>query len=93
MTLKLETEKFMQLAEVLKTIAHPAKLSILELLDQHGSLSVGELQDFLSIEQSLLSHHLIKMKDRGILKSTKRGKFIFYELANAEIVKILGFAQ
>ena len=79
------------IANLLKCIAHPVKLDILALLDRESSLSVSEIQMMLGCdcEQSMLSHHLIKMKDKGILASSKQGKNIYYSLHLKEIVKIL----
>ena len=87
---ELSIERIQKMAETLKVIAHPTRLSILRLLKKEGSLSVSEIQTKLACdcEQSMLSHHLIKMKDKGVLKSDKSGKFISYSLVNDNICKI-----
>lgn len=87
---ELSIEMIQKMAETLKVIAHPTRLSILRMLKKEGSLSVSEIQSKLACdcEQSMLSHHLIKMKDRGVLKSDKTGKFISYSLVNENICKI-----
>lgn len=79
------------IAGLLKCIAHPVKLDILSLLVKQDSLSVSEIQAMLGCdcEQSMLSHHLIKMKDKGILSSTKQGKNIFYSLQMKQLASIL----
>jgi len=79
------------IANLLKCIAHPVKLDILALLDREPALSVSEIQMMLGCdcEQSMLSHHLIKMKDKGILASNKQGKNIYYSLQLKEIAQIL----
>lgn len=84
----IDPEKLERVAEVLKTIAHPVRLNILEVLQSHGSLTVSELKEKTKTEQSLLSHHLIKMKDKGVLKAKRQGKNIFYELADTHITSI-----
>ncbi|UFH54600.1 helix-turn-helix transcriptional regulator [Spirosoma sp. KNUC1025] len=81
-----------QAAEILKTIAHPGRIRILLALAEQPSLNVSALQEQLQIEQSLLSQYLVKMKDRGILVSTRRGQEIHYSLADTsllEVVKLL----
>jgi DNA-binding transcriptional ArsR family regulator len=85
---KMNAEKIGKIANVLKTIAHPVRLSILEVLDDRKSMSVTELMAYLGIEQSLLSHHLSKMKDRGILNASRDGKNIYYTLAEDSLTKI-----
>lgn len=85
---RMDPEKIDRIAEILKTISHPVRLSVLEVLESREKQSVTELMKELDIEQSLLSHHLTKMKDRGILVSTREGKHIYYKLADATILKI-----
>lgn len=81
---KISFEKLERAAEVLKTISHPVRLEIIEHLAESEPLCVGDLQARLrtQVEQSMLSHHLIKMKDKGILVCEKRGTHIFYRLAD-----------
>ena len=68
-----EAQRLAKAAEILKTIAHPVRLEVLNILETYRELSVSDIQEKLSvtIEQSMLSHHLIKMKDKGILASQK----------------------
>ncbi len=76
------------LAEILKTISHPIRLEVLELLEERSPQSVAEILLQIDVEQSLLSHHLTKMKDRGILNAAREGRNIYYELEFKEITKI-----
>lgn len=85
---RMDPAKVAKLADVLKTIAHPVRLSIIEILFEIKALSVSELMDNLNIEQSLLSHHLTKMKDRNILTAKREGKNIFYSLEENSLIKI-----
>lgn len=87
---KISFEKLERAAEVLKTISHPVRLEIIEHLADAEPLCVGELQTRLraEVEQSMLSHHLIKMKDKGILVCEKRGTHIFYRLADRTFLKM-----
>lgn len=85
---RLNAEKLARVSEVLKAIAHPIRLNVLEELQEHKRLSVSELMDKTGIAQSLLSNHLIRMKDKGILKSTRDKQKIFYELVDEHILKI-----
>jgi ArsR family transcriptional regulator len=86
----LSVEKIEKVAEILKAIAHPVRLQILDVLREHNSLSVSEIQQAITIqtEQSLLSHHLIKMKDKGVLVCEKRGMNVFYALADRHLLSI-----
>ncbi len=77
-------------AEILKTIGHPIRLSVLQSLEAAEPKSVSEIQADLGmdVEQSLLSHHLIKMKDRGLLQSEKIGMNVYYSITDRHILKI-----
>ena len=84
------SRKMLKMAEILKTIAHPVRLDMLKLLGQNNSMNVSEIQIKLECEceQSMLSHHLNKMKDKGILESFKDGKFMRYSLADKNITNL-----
>jgi len=89
-SLSIDAEKLARVAEILKTIAHPVRLTIIEHLQNGRELSVSELQEITEVEQSSLSHHLIKMKDKGILGSRRDGKNIYYHLTDDRITQIFG---
>lgn len=84
-------DKINRFAEMLKTISHPVRLQIITALDKHTELNVQDLISEIDtpLEQSLISHHLIKMKDRGILSSDKRGAHVYYKLENRGALSVL----
>lgn len=85
----LAIEQIQRMADILRVIGHPTRLQIIELLEANEA-SVGDLGNKLSIEQSLLSHHLTKMKDIGILRSRREGKNTFYALREQNITSLFG---
>jgi ArsR family transcriptional regulator len=76
-------------AYILKSVAHPVRLAILELLAGVDKMSVTEICELLNCEQSLMSHHLINLKLKGILGSTKEGLKIYYWLKEKEVIKLI----
>ncbi len=89
---QLDHERVEKIAFVLKTIAHPMRVAIIDLLSANEKMSVNEITAYLGLEQSLTSHHLANMKMKGILGSKREGKNIFYFLRLKEVpelVKIL----
>lgn len=76
-------------AFILKTIAHPIRLGIVEMLGKNERLSVNEISEGLSIEQSLTSHHLNNMKLKGVLASERKGKNVYYSLKIRELLKVI----
>ena len=59
----------------LKVLADPTRLKVLQLL-LHGSRYVGEMNDALGIDQSLLSHHLRTLRDAGFVRAERVGKLV-----------------
>lgn len=78
-----------QAAELLKTIAHPIRLRIVLALAEQPSLNVSAMQKQLELDQSLLSHYLNKMRDRGVLTSKRQGKEMHYSLADTSLAQAL----
>ncbi len=85
----LRQQDLESLAHTLKALAHPARLAIVGLLVEHPSLHCTQMIERLGIEQTLLSHHLSTLHDRGILRREKEGKFILYRLADQRMAKII----
>lgn len=84
-----QDQKLGQVAELLKTLGHYDRLRILILLSQEESMNVSAVIAQLSLEQSVLSQHLIKMRERGILVSSRKGTQIYYSLSDPTFVSIL----
>lgn len=88
-----DIEKMENAANMLKAIAHPMRIAIINLLDEGKRLTVSEIQENLGIEQASTSHHLSILKDKGVLQSRRDGKNTFYFLRDenfTHIVECLG---
>jgi DNA-binding transcriptional ArsR family regulator len=84
-----EVAKIERVANLLKVIAHPLRLGIVHLLDQHPRLSVSEICEMLDSEQSLTSHHLQTMRLKGILSVQREGRSMYYSLARTDVSRII----
>lgn len=67
-------------AECLKTIAHPHRLRMVQLL-LSGEHTVGELAKACEIPSHMASEHLGKMRDRGLLQAERRGRATYYQIS------------
>jgi DNA-binding transcriptional ArsR family regulator len=85
----LTTKKLEKAAYILKTIAHPLRLSIVEHLTQKEELSVNQLCERLKAEQSLVSHHLQNLKLKGLLQARKEGVSVYYSLKEKGLSEII----
>ena len=66
-------------AEILKALAHPIRLAILETL-RGGERCVHEIADEVKAERSNVSRHLSVMAKAGVLTSRKEGLMVYYGL-------------
>ena len=66
-------------ARVIKAMAHPARLFMVDRLAQ-GEQTVGELQGLVGSDISTVSKHLAVLRNAGIIQDDKRGNQVFYSL-------------
>lgn len=85
----LTPENLEKAAGMMKAIAHPVRIGIIEKLEEGGRLSVTEIQKQLGIEQATASHHLGIMKDKGVLTARREGKNIYYSLKHETLSALL----
>jgi DNA-binding transcriptional ArsR family regulator len=86
---KIEAEQLEMAANMLKAIAHPLRIQIINELIENEYLAVSQIHEKLGIEQSTASHHLGILKDKGILNSKRDGKNCYYYLKQKKISDII----
>lgn len=74
-------------AGILKAMAHPTRLNILESL-RAGERCVCEIIELVDTEQSNTSQHLAQLKKMGIISSRKDGLRVIYKVNNSEIFSL-----
>ncbi|MGQ9573973.1 MAG: ArsR/SmtB family transcription factor [Thermoguttaceae bacterium] len=67
-------------AAVVKALAHPARLMIVDELSEHPQRCVCELTELVGTDLSTVSRHLAVLRNAGILKSRKEGTTVYYRL-------------
>ena len=82
-------ERLQKASKILKAMAHPLRVAILNLLSENQKLTVTEIHQSLNIEQSTTSHHLGILKDKGVLLSKRDGKNSYYFLQNNNLKNII----
>ena len=78
----------MGLQNTLRALADPIRREILELL-KRGRLSAGEIAERFPVTAASISRHLSVLKDAGLIRDTREGKFIYYELNASVLEEIL----
>ncbi|MDB5526506.1 MAG: transcriptional regulator [Rhizobium sp.] len=78
-----------EVAELLKTLAHPMRLMLVCTLVE-GEHSVSELEEKLDIHQPSLSQQLTVLRDAEIVETRREGKQIFYRLTAEKAAQLVG---
>ena len=73
-------EKLQVSSELMRALAHPLRLKILEFIDKHGTINVNKIYNTLKIEQSITSQHLRILRLAGVVHAIRDGKFIHYSI-------------
>lgn len=78
----------MGLQNTLKALADPIRREILNLL-KNGRRSAGEIAEQFPVTGASISRHLSVLKEADLIRDTREGKFIFYELNTSVLEEIL----
>ncbi|GAA0710969.1 winged helix-turn-helix transcriptional regulator [Dactylosporangium roseum] len=79
-------------AEMFRTLGHPARIRVLELL-QHGPRPVRDLLAEIEIEASNLSQQLAVLRRAGIVTSYRDGPLVMYSLSTPDIADLLAVGR
>jgi DNA-binding transcriptional ArsR family regulator len=85
---KMDKKVAEHVAEILKAVAHPVRLQIIELLETK-EMSVGDIVKTLGVKQSVTSQQLNMMKDKGVLNCRRDGVKVYYRIENKDVIKLL----
>ena len=75
-----EKAKYEARAKIMKALAHPARLMIVDELNKHGERCVCDLTELVGTDMSTVSRHLSQLREAGIIEDDKRGQMVFYRL-------------
>ena len=78
----------MSLQHTLKALSDPIRREILDMLKK-GRLSAGEIGDHFSVTGPAISRHLAVLKEADLIRDTREGKFIYYDLNASVLEEIL----
>ena len=83
MSEQLPVEVMKKAVKGITYIAHPLRLRILEYLDVNGASSVSAISKGVREEQVMVSQSLKKLRDANLVKTERRGIFIYYNIQEA----------
>ena len=88
----LDLDSLDQAAECLRTLAHPHRLRIVQML-LRGTYTVGELAESCGIASNVASEHLRLMKHCGFIRGRKEGRRTYYEVVEPHLKDIMACVE
>ena len=86
----IDMETLERVAPILKNVAHPLRLRILDYLEQSGEpRTVTEIMEAANAAQAIVSQQLRILKDMGVLSSRRSGNYVRYALADRSVLHVL----
>ena len=76
-------------AKYFRVLSDPTRVRVVELLDEHGELSVGELVAWLGQPQPKVSNHLACLRWCGFVERERRHPHVFYRVADDRVLEVL----
>ena len=76
----INSEKLQLSSEILRALAHPLRMKILEFIDKNETINVNKIYNTLKLEQSITSQHLKILRLAGLVVTSREGKFIHYSI-------------
>lgn len=84
----LDVDFVKDVSKVIKTLGHPDRLRIVELL-KFEDMKVKEIQERLGLTQAVTSQHLRQMYHLGIVRSKRIGQSVAYSIGSPLVTKML----
>ena len=78
----------MGIQNTIKALSDPIRREILELL-KSGRLPAGEIAEKFPVSGAAISKHLSALKEADLIRDTRQGKFIFYELNTSVLEEVM----
>ena len=78
----------MGLQKTMKALSDPVRREILNLL-KNGRMAAGEISEHFAITDAAISRHLSVLKEADLIRDTREGKFIYYDLNASVLEEIL----
>ncbi len=85
--IKINSKELENASQVLRALAHPLRLKILEFIDKNKTINVNKIYNTLKLEQSITSQHLRILRLAGLVNTKREGKFIHYSIDYGKVAQ------
>ncbi|KAA8445084.1 ArsR/SmtB family transcription factor [Weissella paramesenteroides] len=84
----IDEEHLKEMNKVMKLLSNPVRVQMLYMLE-NKSMSVNELSEKLSVEQSVVSHNLALLREYQLVMAERQGKYNYYQLNDPHILDVI----
>jgi ArsR family transcriptional regulator len=91
-TVRVSTPLYQLKAEFFKTLGHPARIRVLELLSEREH-AVAEMLPQVGIEPAHLSQQLAVLRRANLVTARKQGSTVYYSLTSPQVAELLAVAR
>ena len=79
--LRLSAEQAERIAVLSKTLSHPVRVQIVDILNRYGGeVCVCEIERHFDLTQPTISHHLRVLREAGVIDGEQRGLWVYYQV-------------
>lgn len=82
-----------RVARMLRLLAHPYRLKMVEYLRKNDNAPVHDISDWVHLSPAATSQHLNQMKNMGLVNAQRHGKEVWYSIADRRCISILDCIQ
>lgn len=82
----IDNDKLHISSELLRALAHPLRLQLLDFIDKNPAINVNKIYNSLRLEQSITSQHLRILRDNRLVEADRSGKYVYYNI-NYDLVR------
>ena len=88
-TKHLDDDRVVELSDLFKILSDENRLRIVLRVCYEGEQNVTDLCQYVQLPQPLVSHHLARLREAGVLQTRREGKHIYYSLRRDRFVQLM----
>lgn len=84
--LRLSNDDANHIAAAFKALSHPVRVQIVDILSRHGGdICVCDVEQYFSLTQPTISHHLKVLREAGLIEAEQQGLWVYYRIRSGAL--------